>query len=737
MEKDDFWLGEGLVQPSLNRIRLNEVVYQMEPRVMRVLLCLAEQQGNVVSRDALLNVVWQDVVVTDDPLNRAISELRKVFGDTPRDPTYIETIRTVGYRLIAPVKPASATKTAAPVGRSPVSEGTRTSPSETNRSQKHDRGRGKSVSLTALLVIALLIIAAFITYDRFAGAPPAPSPTVYQPVPLTSLPGIEMTPALSPDGSRIAFSWNGESRARFDIYVRQLTGDLPLRLTRNDADDSHPAWSPDGQRLAFIRSRDNSCGIFSISAMGGQSRKMTDCNEAQDLSWSPDGTLLVYSDTPSPSAPHAVFSVSTETSEPGQHTFPDASINGDVSPAFSPDGAALAFIRSHTTGLDQIGITSLGDDVIRWISSGHQRIQGLRWPDSNTLIFASDWSGQFSLYRHDLDNGGRTWLLTGGDGVLHPTSDHTLDALIYEEWRWDKNIWRIPVNNGEGQDRAGQAEAFLTSTRWDRGPAISPDGDRIAYVSNQSGSYEIWLFEASTNRQFAVTHFGGPNVSRPRWSPDGHSLAFDVRANGNADIHVLRVEEGLSARITSSPSIDINPAWTADGKGLYFTSNRSGAWEIWQTADETGAGPAEQVTRNGGYAAQVSPDREWLYFMKRNQPGLWRQRIPGARGAEDSESLVVPWLRPGDWGNWAVTERGLYAVHRGSPLHRSPADAEPAGRLVFYDLAAGSTSTLYRPEKPVANPGLAVAPDHSYLLFVQMDHSEADLMRAERIPASE
>ena len=95
--------------------------------------------------------------------------------------------------------------------------------------------------------------------------------SVYGPIkPLTTYSGLEYEPALSPDGNQVAFSWNGENKDNFDIYVRLVEGGAALRLTTDPAPDHAPAWSPDGSRLAFLR--DNA--IYLIPALGGVERKL-------------------------------------------------------------------------------------------------------------------------------------------------------------------------------------------------------------------------------------------------------------------------------------------------------------------------------------------------------------------------------------------------------------------------------------------------------------------------------
>ncbi|HWI16292.1 MAG TPA: transcriptional regulator, partial [Vicinamibacterales bacterium] len=112
---EQFEVGEWRVQPSLNRLSRNGDEVRLEPKVMQVLEALAETPGEVVNREQLVARVWPGVFVTDDVLHRAIRELRRVFGDDTASPTYVETIRKRGYRLIAPVRRVEVEPKAPPV----------------------------------------------------------------------------------------------------------------------------------------------------------------------------------------------------------------------------------------------------------------------------------------------------------------------------------------------------------------------------------------------------------------------------------------------------------------------------------------------------------------------------------------------------------------------------------------------------------------------------------------------
>lgn len=132
----DFRIGRWIIQPQLHTISLGAQVINVEPKAMQVLVCLAGQTEEVVTKERLIREVWTDIFVTDDVLTRCISELRKAFNDDPKDPRVIQTIPRVGYRLIAPVQ--SATDEAVP-GR--------------------QRTRGLLVTLAGALALALLLFA--------------------------------------------------------------------------------------------------------------------------------------------------------------------------------------------------------------------------------------------------------------------------------------------------------------------------------------------------------------------------------------------------------------------------------------------------------------------------------------------------------------------------------------------------------------------------------------------------
>ncbi len=179
-------------------------------------------------------------------------------------------------------------------------------------------------------------------------------------------------------------------------------------------------------------------------------------------------------------------------------------------------------------------------------------------------------------------------------------------------------------------------------------PQFSPDGKRIAYMSNRTGPWQIWVSDTngSNPRQVSFTESAGT----PRWSPDGHSIAFDAPYDGQTRIFVVKVDGDEQARPIVKGLV---PSFSRDGKWIYFASDQTGDWQVWKVP--VSGGREAQLTTNGGFAALESADG-YVYYSKSRypQPEICRVRVSGGTGA-----CVLQHLRPRTWASWAVTREGI------------------------------------------------------------------------------
>ena len=187
-------------------------------------------------------------------------------------------------------------------------------------------------------------------------------------------------------------------------------------------------------------------------------------------------------------------------------------------------------------------------------------------------------------------------------------------------------------------------------------PQISPDGDRIAFESNRSGSPEVWVCDRDGRGAVQLTSFVDVNAGSPSWSPDGRWIAFDAAPDGNADIYVISADGGSPRPLTTEWSEELIPSWSRDGKWIYFSSNRTGIFQVWKAP--AAGGEAVQVTKKGGFVGFESPDGQFVFYAKpegspRDPAAVWR--VP-AEGGEEVAVLDSP--RPVKGGAWAAVEQG-------------------------------------------------------------------------------
>ncbi len=704
----DFWIEEWRIRPLLNRMEGKDEAVQVEPRIMAVLLHLANHAGDVVTREELLETVWADVEVGDDPLNRAISELRKHFGDNPRRPQYIETIRQRGYRLIAPVSATPPAYLGDGLSLS-VAPATTASPSPTQRPPTAPVSSPSfSSSLHWLIPLGLALFVVFpLLFLGWYSRPSSPqsSSVSLRPVPFTSYPGREYGADWAPDGNRLAFAWENTVPDGFNIFVKVPSSDTPQQITEGGS-DFNPVWSPDGQQLAFIRTADG-CEVFVVSATGGRARPLTPCasHRHTKIDWSPTSEWIAFVEEDAGPPAIALFNPTTHERLP--LTTPPPGMT-DGLPTFSPDGLHVVFVRSTSLGLDNLFRVAVAGGEPEQLTDENQRIAGASWEEADEILYASDRDGAFGIWALRLSGSQPPrWLLTGGDGVQRPSFNAATRQLVYQQHILDKNIWRVSLDT----QNVSAPTLFTASTRWDLSPAYSPDGSQVVFMSTRSGSYEIWLADADGANAMQLTHFGGPFVNTPRWSPDGSQILFDARLDGNADIYVIEANGGPPRRITTHPAADIAATWSPDGQALYVTTNRRGVWEIWEVSLAEGDDDAEFVT--AGYAPRFSPDQQSMYYTKHNERGLWRRDLQS-----NEETLVTNRLPKNEWGSWHLVADDLYFIET--------ADDDQT-LLVHSSLNTGHAVSLG--PLPVHNPGISISPDGQHLLFVQVDRNESDLMQ--------
>lgn len=551
---------------------------------------------------------------------------------------------------------------------------------------------------------------------------------------LTTSPGNETQPSLSPDGNQVAYVWDGEQQDNLDIYVKLIGAEKPLRLTSDAAGDVSPAWSPDGRSIAFLRRQsqgERKSSIHLVPALGGAERLVTELRFPLPgnnydpwpagpyplLAWTRDGKALLYTDRDSPQEPIAIFEIELEAGARRRLTRPPSGMRGDGASALSPDGNWLCFSRSPTITRSQLfrmrldanrkpaGEPELLVPTSAWDATPVFLDEGREILFSRGTMFA----GPYSLWRTPFAPGAAPQRLSLSGESGWPAYSAARSRLVFSQSSTDENIWLVPLRDVLP---SGPSRKLIASTRNDGVPQFSPDGKRIVFTSDRSGAHEVWACDRDGADLVQLTSMRAGMTGSPHWSPDGSHIVFDSNKEGQFDVYVIRSAGGSPRRLTDHPRDDAVASYSPDGKWIYFGSGRSGRTEVWKMPVE--GGPPEQITRGGGRSPQATADGRAVYFEKGPNEGYWR--IDPAGGKEEKILPSVSFLRA------HLTSRGIYF----SP--QDPHDGPPG--LYFYSFASRSARLLL-PVTVRLSTGLTVSPDGTPLLYTQADQAGSDLMLVE------
>jgi len=667
---------------------------------MQVLLLLAKRPGEVWSRQALLEEIWKDSVVGEEILTRAISELRRIFGDKARDPRFIETIRNHGYRLIETPQMVVREEPKIPVLEKPAR-------------------KFPLIQVVAVVLVILLLGSGvkYLTADRNSAGG---SPQFTSVIPLTSFPGREWHPALSADGSLVAFVWEGPEDLSTNIYVKQRNSETLLRLTDNPGWVAWPTWSPDGQNIAFVQAGQGGATVSMVPSLGGPVRRLHQVMSwIEGLDYAPDGKSLLFASRHPESGKFGIYQLGLQDLEVRQLELGPDQRAGDFQPRFSPDGSSLAWVGVGLNGNSSIYLADFPDGKTRRVSAEHANLQGLAFSaDGESIIFSASPAGTFNLWQISLKSGSQKTaqrVATPGEFAWNPSVARGSGDLVFEQVRVDQDIWGIHILDRDPWQM--ETAPFLQSTRWEYESDFNAEGTEVAFISARSGSPELWLAGIDGGNLRKLTSLNSSGLTNPRWSPDGNQLAFNILKDSRSVIMLISARGGEPRVLTPEGETEVFCSWAHDGGSLLFGGNRENGWEIHRR--HLNGNQTALVIANGATTAVESEDGSLLFFTRPDQNGLWSlslgengEYIPG-----EQPKLILEALASQDQHNWVYNQERIFWIFRtgGLPM------------LAVTNLYTGHYSLLTELTGMTGN-GLAVSPDGTRILYPKTGPMEGDLM---------
>jgi len=412
---------------------------------------------------------------------------------------------------------------------------------------------------------------------------------------LTVHPAHDIRPRFSPDGKWIAFNSNREGN--YDIFLMPATGGRPKRLTYHSANDILGDWSPDGRWIVFSSNRDHRFAqIYLLEVETGYVRRLTsDETSLHSPTFSPDGRYIVF-------------------------------CRGGTS------WWRKGYRGSANSEIWRLPITINGDRITTGKPERLTYYEGNDWfpmvsPDG-TLYFVSDRTGVFNIWRMPLSGTRDKGQWTGkakveqvtnhADRVLYPNLSRDGRFIVYEH---DFSLWVVPTKGGkpkrltifapsdEPQNRLQRLTLTSQATQF----ALSPDGKQVAFVVR--GEIFVVNVERGGEAKRITDHpYRDFDID---WSPDGRKLAFISERDGNREVYIVDVRTRELRRLTNTPdAAESNPEWSPTGNYVAFVRGPFGRQLCWVDVN-TGE---EKVVVEGPFIGEFawSPDGRWICFNRRD-----------------------------------------------------------------------------------------------------------------------
>jgi Tol biopolymer transport system component/DNA-binding winged helix-turn-helix (wHTH) protein len=655
------------------RVRLSKQPFQ-------VLLALLARRGDLVTRDQLLAELWDDGTFVDfeHSLNAAINRLRQSLGDSAEKPRYIETVPGQGYRFIG----ALEYRGMAPVSSTPV-------PSITGPAIAEGAPGKRNPSLWWPLAAAVLCLVVLAVWWRFGNSQAPPS--VGRPTRLTADAGLSGSPALSPDGKLLAYSSDrnlSSDRNRDgaqDLYIQQVAGGQPIRLTFDGAGNTTPDFSPDGSKIVF-RSNRNGGGIYEIPAFGGDSRLLA--RDGLNPRYSPDGSQVAYwvgAENISDEVP-GTSAVWVVPSSGGQPQRVGSNFTAARAPIWSADGKRLLIIGYTSakaydgSSLDWFLLVPNGGPAVKTgaydvlVHSGLHRLQTVVaaqatlpgpgcWPVGDTVIFSAMNGGSQNLWEIGISprTGKVTRVprrLTTGAGSEVDPSCASAGALAFTNAETRRDVWSLPFELDRGTS-SGALERLTQGLAFREHVSLSNDGRAVAFASDQSGRMNIWTRDLATGKESRVA--GSSFIQRyPVSNAAGSRIAFSVfEGNGKRVVYVA-APGGAPEKLCEGCLRATD--WSGDEKTLLVFGGNPYQINALDASSHRQSPLVKHPDYNLLYA-RFSPDNRWVSFTARIQPSHARIMIApldGPKPVPKSDWITIAEAGVEDWANWSPDGKTLY-----------------------------------------------------------------------------
>lgn len=663
--------GPFVVNPAADELLRGGVRIRLPGQPFQILLVLLAHPGEVVTREELRDQIWSEGTFVDfeHGLNAAVNKLRRALGDSAENPRYIETIPGHGYRFIGTLQ----------------SHDTPQVPSPERSMIRDDQPVRRAVKPWWWLAFSAACLLSFAVGRQFRDAPASLPP--WKLSQLTADAGFSDAPAISRDGKLLAYSSDRSMEGERDIYVKQISGGPPIRLTSDGAGNTAPDFSPDASKIVFQSNRDGG-GIYEIPAFGGEMRLLA--RQGLNPRFSPDGSQVAYwvgEPNVASAVPGngAVWVVPVAGGQP-QRIGPN--FTNARYPIWSPDGKSLLVMGytsdkpSESSAIDWWLVPTSGGNAVR--TGLHDALFHAGLPSSDPATFLGNYpnvpipgcwlaganSVVFSAQSGDTVNLWETTIsprtgkvsgvfrrLTAGAGYEVEPSCASGDALAFANKEMFADVWSLPFDLDRGRPK-GVLERITQGPPWREHASLSSDGRYVAFASNQSGPFNIWLRDLETGKE---THLASSSYAQrfPIFNASGSRIAFSVFEHDSRSVYVS-TPGGTPEKLCEGCLRATD--WSRDEKSLLIFGGHPYQIDLLDVASHQRTPILKHATYNLLYG-RFSPDNRWVSFTARTQPNhsiIAIAPLDGPKPVPESAWIKIAEEAPEDWASWSPDGKTLY-----------------------------------------------------------------------------
>lgn len=650
-----------------SQLQSPEGLVTLDPKIGALLHYFLMRPNVVITRDDLIENVWQGVIVSENSVNWSISQLRKALQDNPRSPTFIKTISKKGY-LFQVVPTEQKHSDLASDGDELCKDGSQDYDSHKNSDVPQSASVAPNTRRRYVIGGGLAILIAVCAILYLVVLQPTPQTSVGQVAPLTTLQGRERGGDISDDSLLLAFLHSPVDTRAFHLYLKPLKENLRFDEVSDDGtvvktrspsqrmlsayllDGSaryfQAIWGESSYQLYAVRQQDEQCQIVELNlaldrTRVEQEKVLQECHprNLSKIAFDKAQRQLFFTDTQTPHAPYGLYKVSAE---------------GDVSSVLEAGVEGKGFVFLDIDSSNQ-RLLLLRDNAWRATDFMEYQITS----GAKAVLFNVE-SNYFTAYwGHHPDT---IWLNWGNDKVIeYEVNTKASHILLETAFGWNYDFHRASNNQVifTVSDSNSSDLIFWQDGEWHKqitpflesAPVYSSESDELLFISNQSGLPQVWQMDGNNVQR---------QISDAKEYREFHDISW---SHGETQI------VGVSERVVGMLDLDsltyrvlLNndrapffPKLSEDGQHLLVSHNENDNWSIFKY-DLTGGAPIKSVPVESlimdGF--QFFPlNHSQIVFNKRKETGLWFKNL-----ADESEHLLVAGFPNSQ--HWVLQGQTLY-----------------------------------------------------------------------------